>query len=318
MIMYIVYLAILAGLYKFSLWFLDPYLRYRNRKKTKEYVLFEKGQRIDAKNMIPYLLDDKKYDVDLSFVVPAYNEEKRLPVMMKDTMPYLLQKVKEGKLFKKIELIIVNDGSKDGTEAMIKKYTEDSTDQINIRGVSLIQNQGKGAAVKYGCLFARGEYIIFADADGATDIKSLDSVFDACKKNAKNGLSCSIGSRYEEGSDADRTAIRRFLSWGMNTLVQFILKNEIKDTQCGFKMFTRPAAKLIFPTQHLERWAFDIEVLFLCGAKRIPIVEIPVKWEEIDGSKLNIFDATLQMTRDMFLIKLLYSLRAWSYQDVYY
>jgi dolichyl-phosphate beta-glucosyltransferase len=238
--------------------------------------------------------------------------------MMRDTMPYLQQKVKEGKLFKKIELIIVNDGSKDGTEAMIKKYTEDSTDQINIRGVSLLQNQGKGAAVKYGCLFARGEYIIFADADGATDIKSLDSVFEACKKNAKNNLSCAIGSRYEEGSDADRTAIRRFLSWGMNTLVQFILKNEIKDTQCGFKMFTREAAKLIFPTQHLERWAFDIEVLYLCGAKRIPIVEIPVKWEEIDGSKLNILDATVQMTRDMFLIKLLYSLRAWSDQDIYY
>jgi hypothetical protein len=75
MIMYIVYLAVLAGLYKFSLWFLDPYLRYRNRKKTKEYVLFERGQRIDAKNMTPYLLDGKKYDVDLSFVVPAYNEE---------------------------------------------------------------------------------------------------------------------------------------------------------------------------------------------------------------------------------------------------
>ncbi len=83
-------------------------------------------------------------------------------------------------------------------------------------------------------------------------------------------------------------------------------------------MFTREAAKVIFPTQHLERWAFDIEVLFLCGAKRIPIVEIPVKWEEIDGSKLNIFDATLQMARDMFLIKLLYSIRAWSYQDIYY
>jgi dolichyl-phosphate beta-glucosyltransferase len=172
--------------------------------------------------------------------------------------------------------------------------------------------------VKYGCLFARGEYIIFADADGATDINSLESVFDACKKNAKNGLSCAIGSRNEEGSDADRTAIRRFLSWGMNTLVQFILKNDIKDTQCGFKMFTRPAAKVIFPTQHLERWAFDIEVLFLCGAKRIPIVEVPVKWEEIDGSKLNIIDATLQMARDMFLIKLLYTSRAWSYQDIYY
>ena len=218
-------------------------------------------------------------------------------------------------MFRKVELIIVNDGSKDGTEAMIKKYTEDSTEQINIRGVSLIQNQGKGAAVKYGCLFARGDYVIFADADGATDINSLEKVLDGCKKIAKNGLSCAIGSRYEEGSDADRTVIRRFLSWGMNTLVKFVLNNDIKDTQCGFKMFTREAAKVIFPNQHLERWAFDIELLLLCGAKRVPLVEIPVKWEEIDGSKLNIFDATLQMSRDMVLIKALYSLRLWSYED---
>ena len=160
--------------------------------------------------------------------------------------------------------------------------------------------------------------MIFADADGATDINSLDKVYDGCKKNAKNGLSCAIGSRYEEGADADRTAIRKFLSWGMNTLVKFVLNNDIKDTQCGFKMFTREAARIIFPTQHLERWAFDIEVLLLCGAKHVPVVEIPVKWEEIDGSKLNIFDATLQMSRDMILIKALYSLRLWSYADIDY
>jgi dolichyl-phosphate beta-glucosyltransferase len=79
----------------------------------------------------------------------------------------------------------------------------------------------------------------------------------------------------------------------MNTLVKFVLNNDIKDTQCGFKIFTRDAARLVFPTQHLERWAFDIEVLLLCGAKNIPVVEVPVKWEEIDGSHLNIFDATL-------------------------
>ena len=70
------------------------------------------------------MLDNKKYDVDLTLVVPAYNEEKRLPTMMKDTMPYLQKKCNEGRMFRKVELIIVNDGSKDGTEAMIKKYTE--------------------------------------------------------------------------------------------------------------------------------------------------------------------------------------------------
>ena len=84
---------------------------------------------------------------------------------------------------------------------------------------------------------------------------------------------------------------RKFLAWGMNTLVKIVLNNNLKDTQCGFKMFTRDAAKAIFPTQHLERWAFDIELLFLCGAKHVPVVEIPVDWEEVDGSKLNVLDA---------------------------
>lgn len=102
----------------------------------------------------------------------------------------------------------------------------------------------------------------------------------------------------------------------MNTLVKFVLSNNLKDTQCGFKMFTRDAARAVFPTQHLERWAFDIELLFLCGAKNVPVVEIPVDWEEVDGSKLNVIDATSQMIRDMILVKLLYTLRMWRYDDV--
>ena len=112
--------------------------------------------------------------------------------------------------------------------------------------------------------------------------------------------------------------MRRFLAWGMHTLVRFVLRNNINDTQCGFKIFTRDAAKLVFPTQHLERWAFDIEVLLLCGAKRIPVSEVPVNWTEIDGSHLNVVDATIQMARDMILIKLLYTLRAWGYDDIDY
>jgi len=101
--------------------------------------------------------------------------------------------------------------------------------------------------------------VIFADADGATKIHSLEKVITACRRNETNGLSCAIGSRYEEESHAEvrlgpfhiflkRKLFRRFLSWGMNTLVKFVLKNNIKDTQCGFKIFSRDAAKLIFPT----------------------------------------------------------------------
>ena len=83
-------------------------------------------------------------------------------------------------------------------------------------------------------------------------------------------------------------------------------------------MFSRDAAKCIFPTQHLERWAFDIEVLYLCACNRIQINEIPVNWQEIDGSHLNLVDASLQMARDMLLVKFLYTFRLWSSSDISY
>lgn len=83
-------------------------------------------------------------------------------------------------------------------------------------------------------------------------------------------------------------------------------------------MFSKDAAKLLFPTQHLERWAFDIELLLLCGAKRIPVKEVAVDWQEIEGSHLNIVDATLEMIRDMILIKFLYTFRIWGYDDMNY
>ena len=95
-------------------------------------------------------------------------------------------------------MILVNDGSKDKTSDIIKQYSAVHTSDKNfvVRGLSLLQNQGKGAAVKYGSLFSRGDYVLFADADGATDINSLERVIQGCKKAEKSGLSCAIGSRY--------------------------------------------------------------------------------------------------------------------------
>ena len=93
---------------------------------------------------------------------------------------------------------------------------------------------------------------------------------------------------------------------------------QIKDTQCGFKIFSRDAAKLVFPTQHLERWAFDIELLFLCSRKGIEIREVPVTWHEVEGSHLSIIDASLSIIRDMMLVKFLYSCGCWRLNDLSY
>jgi len=106
------------------------------------------------------------------------------------------------------------------------------------------------------------------------------------------------------------------LNWGNGVLNKFLMGFNIKDTQCGFKLFTHEAAKHLFPTQHLERWAFDLELMFLCNQKGIPVVEVPVHWQEIDGSHLNVIDATIQVFRDMILIKLLYTCRIWKITDM--
>ncbi len=97
-------------------------------------------------------------------------------------------------------------------------------------------------------MYSKGRYILFADADGATDINSLETLLKECQEVSKNGKGCAIGSRKEDNAVVERKGLRKFLAWGMKTIVQFILKNNIKDTQCGFKMFSRDAARLVFPT----------------------------------------------------------------------
>jgi dolichyl-phosphate beta-glucosyltransferase len=98
---------------------------------------------------------------------------------------------------------------------------------------------------------------------------------------------------------------------GFNTLVKILCVQGIKDTQCGFKLFTREAAYILFSSLHIERWAFDIELLFIAKKLHFQISEVAVKWQEIDGSKLNVVDASLQMARDMVLIRALYMLQVW-------
>ena len=114
----------------------------------------------------------------------------------------------------------------------------------------------------------------------------------------------------------ERTFIRQLISSVGGVVLKLALGFRVSDTQCGFKMFTREAAKLIFPTQHLRRWAFDIEVLLLTNKHAIPISELPVAWREIDGSHLNVVVDSLGMLRDIFLLRTLYALGSWRTTDL--
>jgi dolichyl-phosphate beta-glucosyltransferase len=100
--------------------------------------------------------------------------------------------------------------------------------------------------------------------------------------------------------------------WGFHTLIEVMIgTSEIKDTQCGFKLFTRATARRLFPVQHIDRWAFDVELLFLAARFGIPLVEVPVNWQEIDGSKLDVLTSTIQMAKDIVAIRVCYTLGLW-------
>jgi len=189
--------------------------------------------------------------------------------MLKTHIKCILEQQKAGTMPAQVEILIVDDGSRDKTWTVIQewvtKYSK-AESGLTVRGFRQKVNQGKGMAVKYGVLFSRGEYILMVDADGATDFNEIGKVYKIAKETKKNELSCVIGNRNhaENTAQVQRKGIRKLLNSCMTMLVKFVLGFGYQDTQCGFKIFSRDAAKRIFPTQHLERWAFDIEVLFLC------------------------------------------------------
>jgi dolichyl-phosphate beta-glucosyltransferase len=249
------------------------------------------------KHLFPSI--DEEPTVELSVIIPAYEEEKRLPVMLEECLDFLEQKLKQNPNFS-YEVIVVSDGSKDKTVETALQYSKKLTCD-KFRVLELIENRGKGGAVRLGMLSSRGKYLLFADADGATKFsdyelleKSVLKLSDNWKKDA-----ISIGSRahLEEESTAKRSLFRTILMHGFHMLVWFFAVKEIKDTQCGFKVLTRSAARTIFTSMHVEKWAFDVELLYIAQSFKMPIEEIAVNWTEIEGSKITPFFSWIQMGR---------------------
>jgi len=162
---------------------------------------------------------------------------------------------------------------------------------------------------------ARGRNCLFADADGATKFADYAKLEESMKKLAVDWKTEAIviGSRahLEEESTAQRSFFRTILMHGFHSLVWLFAVRSIRDTQCGFKLLTRSAAHRVFDIMHVERWAFDVELLFIAQSFKMPIDEIAVTWTEIDGSKVTPFWSWLQMGRDLILIWLRYQIGAW-------
>lgn len=212
----------------------------------------------------------------------------------------------------------------------------------SIRIVSLRQNRGKGGAVIHGMRHARGQYVVFADADGASKFDDLGKLVRACQKLEKHetlGLNdretasneaewnryhhlchdhsrkaIAVGSRaHLVGSEAvvQRSRLRNFLMHSFHLLLKLLTPPataKIKDTQCGFKLFSRASLPDIIPYMHSEGWIFDVEMLMLAEFAGIPVVEVPVGWREVGGSKLNVLWDSLGMAWGLALLRICWGL----------
>ncbi|KAK3352984.1 nucleotide-diphospho-sugar transferase [Lasiosphaeria hispida] len=305
-------------------------------------------------------------EVAMSVVIPAYNEADRIIPTLEEMVEYLDERfgrpavpTKAGKLpsragtptsgtttphrlfFKNrgstalaarppatgYEIIIVNDGSKDRTAEVALEFSRKHGLHDIIRVVTLTKNRGKGGGVTHGLRHVRGEYAIFADADGASRFSDLGKLLEGCEDvvdGSNRGVA--IGSRaHLVGSEAvvKRSMIRNFLMRSFHFVLMILTPpatSRIRDTQCGFKLFSRAALPDIVPYMHSEGWIFDIEMLMLAESAPatpvmasdgsvigtsygIKVAEVPIAWHEVDGSKMNLVQDSVKMAIGLAVLR---------------
>ncbi len=230
----------------------------------------------------------------LSVIIPAYNEEKRLPKTLREIDGYLKKQSYD------YEILVVNDGSKDSTAIVARNL---SPEIKNLKLINNHKNQGKGAVVRQGMLSAQGDYRLFTDADNSTSIDQVEKMWPEFKK----GYEIVIGSRDIKGAvlDPPQPFLRNIiLGEGFKLYRKLIVGLwGIQDTQCGFKCLTRGAAEKIFPKCLINRWAFDPEILVVGKLLGYKIKEIPVLWKNDPESRVK-FKGMMRMATDLIKIRL--------------
>ncbi|MBU1051298.1 MAG: glycosyltransferase family 2 protein [Nanoarchaeota archaeon] len=235
-----------------------------------------------------------KSSLFLSIIIPAYNEEQRLPGTLKSAIQFLQEQDYTS------EIIIVNDGSTDKTiDTPLPSFAHPV---LNIHFIHHHKNNhGKGAAVRTGVLAAQGKLALLFDADNSTPVEEINKLLPAIKNS-----DIAIGSRHLPDSNIqiEQPWHRRFLSRAANKLIQLVLLPRIIDTQCGFKLFKTEAAKAIFSRATVNRWGFDMEILFIAKKLGYSIKEIPVTWLDSPNSRVRPIKGALNTLRELGQIRI--------------
>lgn len=226
----------------------------------------------------------------LSIVVPAYNEAGRIRASLERMDAYLSDRPYTS------DILVVDDGSTDATAEIVE-----SLQCQRVRLLRYDANRGKGHAVRYGMLRAKGEYVLFSDADLATPIEEVEHLFAALSA----GADIAIGSRDVAGSRLERrqSPIRELGGKLFNRLVQALAVPGIQDTQCGFKLFTQEAAHTVFGICRIDNFSFDVEALYVARRLGFRIAEVPVRWRHQEGSKVRLWRDGPRMLRTLIQIR---------------
>jgi glycosyltransferase involved in cell wall biosynthesis len=233
---------------------------------------------------------------ELSIVIPAYNEENRLNRALERIHEFFAV---QGTTGEQIEILIVDDGSNDGTARIVRDWMRTTP---SIRLISNEKNRGKGYSVRRGMLEARGRIALFTDADLSSPIeewKKLLAALDA-------GNDIAIGSRALDRSliSVHQSPFREMAGIFYNALVRLSMGLPFHDTQCGFKAFVSAPCRIVFEQQRIERFGFDPEILFLAKHHGLRTAEVPVRWAHDPATKVHVFRDSLMMFGDLVRIRL--------------
>ena len=228
---------------------------------------------------------------ELSIIIPSFNEESRLPTTLEKIALYIERERRS------TEVIVVDDGSTDRTADVAKTFQGEIA---HLRVLANGTNRGKGYSVRHGSLEARGEIVLFTDADLSSPIEETGKLLAALKDH-----DVAIGSRAVDRRliELRQSVFREFAGIVFNKIVRIVLRLPFVDTQCGFKAFRRERCRVIFKQQTIERFGFDPELLYLARHHGLSTVEVPVRWAHSPATKVSIMRDSVQMFLDVVLIR---------------